>query len=156
MLAMDSPLRALHLRTSFTLVTIKVNSVLSCSYLDSKILWDGKFLSFPYCKYNIFNGPVLCWKSVLSTDLVKPSYCTSKCSVHVFWPLPPDLGAGSWTKAGTKILTNQVEISKVLSLVGAAQAPRALPTAPKCRLYDVIMGHFKAFPLRIGMSPFTV
>lgn len=68
--------------------------VLSCSYLGSKILWDGKFLSFPCCKYTIFNGPVLYWKRVLSIDLVKLSHCASKCSGHIFWPLPSELGAG--------------------------------------------------------------
>lgn len=44
----------------------------------------------------------------------------------------------------------------MLSVVRVAQAPRALLTAPKCWLYDVIMGHFKAFLLRTGISHLTV
>lgn len=63
--------------------------VLPFYYLGGKILWDCKFLSFPVCKYTIFNGLVLYLKAVLSTYLVAPRHCIIKYSYLCFqdWEL---------------------------------------------------------------------
>lgn len=102
--------------------------VLSFYYLGSKILWDGKFLSFPVCKYTIFNGLVLYLKTVLSGVLARPSHCISKYSGHVFWPLLPELGAGQ--KAGTWGSNNLRGNFQSARSSGDHPGPKGLTTQP--------------------------